>query len=124
MNLLVQVVGTLIAVAGLVALLAPDRLRRVFRGVLSGPWLTVASVGRIALGIAFWIVAPSTREPGFVRVLAVLMVAVGLAIPVAGRPRMERFVAWWAGRPSGVVRVVAPLAILFGIAIALAGRPA
>ncbi len=125
MHILVQAVGVLVAAAGLAALLAPDRLKRVFRGVMSsGPWLAVASIGRIALGAAFWLVAPATRGPALVRVLGVLMIAIGLAIPLVGRRRLAPFVDWWVERPDGWIRAFAPLAVLLGVLVALAGRPA
>lgn len=125
MHLLVQAVGILIAAAGLAALLVPDALKRVFRGVMSsGSWLAVASIGRIALGAAFWFAAPATRGPAFVRVLAVLMIAAGLALPLLGRRRLAPFVAWWVERPDRWIRAIAPLGILLGVLVALAGRPA
>lgn len=125
MNILVQAVGVLIALAGFVALVAPDGLKRAFRGVMSsGSLVIVASIGRIALGVAFWLVAPSTRGPTFVRVLGVLMIAVGLATPLLGRRRLAPFVRWWVERPDRWIRAIAPLAILLGVLVALAGRPA
>lgn len=125
MHILVQAIGVLIALAGLVALVAPDGLKRAFRGVMaSGPLLAVASIGRIALGIAFWLVAPSTRGPTFVRVLGVLMIVAGLAIPLLGRRRLASFVGWWIDRPDRWIRAIAPLAVLLGVLVALAGRPA
>lgn len=125
MHLLVQAVGVLLVVAGLAALLAPDRLKRVFRGVMSSdPLLVVASAGRIALGVAFWLVAPSTRSPAFVRVLGALMIAAGLAIPLVGRRRLASFVGWWIDRPNRWIRSIAPLAVVLGLLVVLAGRPA
>jgi len=124
-HLLVQAVGVLIAAAGLVALLAPDALKRTFRGVMSsGPWLAVASVGRIVLGVAFWLAAPSTRGVVLVRVLGAVMIAAGVAIPLAGRRRLAPFVAWWVERPDRWIRAIAPFAVVLGLLVVRAGRPA
>ena len=123
MHLIVQLIGVLITGAGLVALFAPDLLRNTFRQVLSGPWLAIASVARIILGIAFWFIAPGTRGATFVRIIGVVMFVAGVMIPLLGKRRVEQMIHWFIARPNFVVRTFAPLMILLGAALVLAGRP-
>lgn len=114
MTWLIAAFGALIAVAGLVGLVQPDRFRSMFGVLDSRTRFVLAVVIRLAMGAVLWWVADELRHPQVMRVLAVIAVAAAVVLLIAGRASLDRLVEWWLGRGDGILRLSMVFAAAFG----------
>jgi hypothetical protein len=61
-----------------------------------GVW--VGSATRILLGVALWSAAPSSRAPAVLKILGVVSLLSGIALPFIGASRLTRLISWWSGK--------------------------
>jgi hypothetical protein len=78
----------------------------------SGLW--VAAGLRVVLGILLWMSAAASRMPRTLRVLGVLFIVGGLAIPVIGVERLQGIAEWGAALDRNALRFAALVAIGMG----------
>ena len=77
--------------------------------------LWTASIGRLVFGIAFWLVAPTSRTPVVLRVLAILSVLSALVLPLLGLSRFESILTWWSRQSPAFIRSWSAAAVILGI---------
>lgn len=75
-------------------------------------WLVIAI--RLTIGALMWVAATGSRTPRTLKVLAVLMIVSGLAIPLVGIEGVRSIADWGAGLQSIALRVVGLVTIGFG----------
>lgn len=121
MNVLAIAIGVIASGFGLMGVLRPSRLQSIVAAVWRAPWgpYTVGSL-RVAVGVILLVVAPESRFPTALGVIAVLAIIGGLAVPAIGRERARRFVDWWRGQHDTFVRAWAVAAAAFGAFIVYA----
>jgi hypothetical protein len=78
----------------------------------SGLWWAAAL--RVTFGIALLMAAATSRMPRTLRVLGVLFIMGGLAIPVLGLERLQGIAEWGASRDANELRVPALFAFAMG----------
>ena len=94
MSRIVAGFGLLILVLSLFFLDSPEALVEFSATVLTPTGLWWAAGFRVSLGVLLWLAADASRTPRTFRVLGVLFVLGGLAIPVVGLAGIESIVAW------------------------------
>ncbi len=105
-------------VVGFVGLLSPDVILRGVEGLKPSRRLYALSVARLTIGLVLFLGAPSTAFPGLFRVLGVLVILRGLAIPALGPARVRALIDWLQGRPPVLVRVLfVPATALGGLLV-------
>jgi len=118
MNFFIGGIGGAIFLVGLVGLLSPDILLRGVEGLKSSRRLYALSVARLAIGLVLFLGAASTAFPGLFRVLGVLVILRGLAIPALGPTRVRALIDWLQSRPPVLVRVLfVPATALGGLLV-------
>jgi hypothetical protein len=116
MLLAVSAFGAIIALLGILGVLRPGG----FIDVVSGPWqsrsgLYLAVLLRLVFGALLIAAASQSRFPLAFQILGIVSLAAAASIPIMGRRRIERWVAWWSVRSPVVVRVWSVAAAAFGI---------
>lgn len=107
--------AVLIAALSLYGVLAPASLTRVVIGAMRGPLGMPVAVGaRLVLAVLLWFVAPESRTPLALQVLAVVALAAALVLPLVGSERIVRLMDRIAAWPGGLLRFWC----LFGVAFA------
>ena len=114
----------LVAVFGAVGVVFPEVLVggiRVFSETATG--LYVAAGIRLVFGVALFFAAPTSRAPRTLRVLGVVVIVAGLAMPVVGIEFFRSQVDWWSTRGPGFHRAWGVFALLFSALLAYALVP-
>ena len=114
MKLLALAIGVFIAIVGLIAVLAPDTLLTIIRGLLTPGGLYAIALFRIVVGVILLRAAPGSRAPGILGVVGGLIVISGLITPLIGLERARAMFEWWAAQPGLVMRVWGALVVLVG----------
>lgn len=115
MHYLVLLVGVLIALLGLVGVVAPVRFRRLLRSWQSRPRFWFAVLFRLLMGALLLIAADELRFSFAMKVLGGITLAAGIGVLVMGRERLDRMVNWWLARPDGLMRFSTAMAAAFGV---------
>ena len=123
MVLVALVLSLFVAALGALGVVSPRRLFGIVRGFQSPAGLYAAAVLRVTLGMALYFAAPTSRAPGAVRVLGVLILVAGLITPLFGLERFARMLDWWSGRGPAFMRIWAGLALTIGLLLAYAVLP-
>ena len=92
----------------------PEKLMTFVTSAMDKYWgIYIAVIVRLVLGSALIIVAPASLFPIVFQALGVIAIVVAIALVLAGRERIRRFIAWWSERVSApIVRMW----LLFGAA--------
>lgn len=114
MRLVVLAVSAFMVLIGAFGVVAPAGLGKFVDRWKSRTGLWVAAALRLIFGVALWFVAPSSRTPLGLQVLAVVVIAAGILLPLMGYPRYESLLAWWQRQPLVFVRSWCFVAIVFG----------
>ncbi len=104
-----------IAVLSALYFVAPARLLNVTRWFQTPVGLYAASALRLLLGVALFLVAPSSRAPRVLRILGILIFVAGLVTPFIGVDRSRKLLDWWSARGPGFNRVWAAVSFAFGL---------
>jgi hypothetical protein len=115
--LIVLVVSIFVAGMGILGLTSPARMVSFVSRWQSKTGLWVAFIIRLAFGISLWLVAPASRAPGVLQVLAVVSVVSAIVLPLIGVSRFKSILSWWLGRSPGLMRVWLAVALVLGVFI-------
>jgi hypothetical protein len=115
--LIVGAVSVLVIGLGLWGIASPAGLLGFTRRWQSKTGFWVAFAFRLLFGGALWLVAPSSRMPLGIQVLAAATVISGLALPLMGYSRYLSLLSWWSGRSPGFVRAWCCAALAVGVFI-------
>ena len=113
-QIIVLVIGGIVIVGAGWGMFAPGKLMMFVTSAVDQHWgIYIAVTVRLALGLALITVAPASLFPVVFQVLGWIAIVAAVALAVAGRERVRRFIAWWSERFSeSIIRMW----LLFGIA--------
>jgi hypothetical protein len=114
MNGIVALVAVFMLGLGLYGLISPQRLAGFVSLWRSERGLWTAAAMRILFGVALWLAAPASKAPLVLRILAVVTLAAGSALPFLGVERFTAMLDWWLGRPVEWLRAWLGLAAGLG----------
>lgn len=120
---IVWIVGTLIAVLGVVVLIVPKVLRKWLSFFSKGRLVYIPVVLRIVLGVLFLIYARETHVPWVIILFGILMTGAGIIFLVMPYQNTDKLLKWWIDQPIWVYRVWAIVAAVLGGIIMYAGVP-
>lgn len=114
MRLLGLAIGALVILASAISFAVPD-LRLSLEGSLMTPaGLYAIAAFRIVIGLVFVLVAPASRAPRTIRVLAFIVIIAGLTTPWFGVARAQTVVKWLASAGPFVMRLDAGVGMALG----------
>lgn len=115
--LIVSVVSIFVAGMGVLGLASPARMVSFVSRWQSKTGLWVAFIVRLAFGISLWLVAPTSRAPVVLQVLAVVSVVSAFVLPLVGVSRFKSMLSWWSSQSPGFMRVWLAVAVVVGVFI-------
>ncbi len=115
--------GLVIAIIGLVGVVAPTALLEIAPYALTPAGIYLAAAFRIVVGVVLILAAAPSRMPGTMRVLGVFIVIAGLATPLVGVDRARDMVDWWSASGPIFMRAWAAIAVVLGLFIVYAVSP-
>jgi hypothetical protein len=115
MRLLALFLSALIAVLGVIGIVAPARLLAIARSFDTPLGLYAAAALRLVLGTALFLAAPASRAPRVLRVLGIVSFVAGLITPFIGVDRYRRLLEWWSAWGPGFLRGWAVIALTLGL---------
>ena len=124
MKILAIVIGLLVAVVGLVGVVAPSYILEIGRSLLTPMSLYGVAASRIGFGVVLWLVAANSRLPTALRVIGIVIILAGVFTLFLGVERSGAILDWWSDRGSLFMRVslAAPLVMGLFIVYALTSR--
>ena len=114
----------LIAYLGALGLFWPLRFLELVRRLTTLQGFYLIAVLRIAFGAALYLAAPSSKAPGLMQVIGVVVFVSGLITPFFNHTRYRKVVEWWSGGGALYVRVWAGCALIFALVLAYGFVPA
>lgn len=123
MQYMIITLGALIAMTGLVIVIAPQMLLGMLQKHADKPLLfALAVIVRLVLGALLIAYAPKSAFPLTLQFLGWIAVAAAVTILVAGRERLGRLIGWAISVASRYARPAGILAVLFGAFLMYAVR--
>lgn len=113
--LIVSVVSIFVAGMSILGLASPARMVSFVSRWQSKTGLWVVFIVRLAFGISLWLVAPASRAPVVLQVLAVVSVVSALVLPLVGVSRFKSMLSWWSSQSPGFMRVWLAVAVVVGV---------
>jgi len=114
-RIVVLALGVIVCAVSVWGMLVPDKLWKIFHGVLEKDWaIHLAVIARLLLGAALIIVAPVSRFPLTFEIFGWLAIIAAVAILFIGRDKLRRFIAWLERLTQALIRVWLVFGIGFG----------
>jgi uncharacterized membrane protein len=114
MKQLALVLSLFVVILGAIGIIRPEALLGVARHFQTPAGLYAAAALRIILGVALLFAASTSRAPGVIRVLGILVLVAGLITPFVGTERVRAIVDWWSSQGPLIMRAWAGFALAFG----------
>jgi len=114
-HIVVVLVGFAVFLLSAWGIVFPGKLIAMVSGVMDRASGMYAAVGvRIVLGLALIFVAPVSKFPHVFEVLGWIAIAAAIGLPIVGRTRIQRLIAWLTRLPPALIRVWLIFGLLFG----------
>ena len=114
-----QIVALLLSAAvvglGAIGVASPSHLLAIVGRFQSPGGIYAATAIRLVFGLALFLAAPSTRAPGALQLIGIVIMVAGLITPTVGLERFRRLLEWWSAQGSGFIRAWAAFALAFGL---------
>jgi hypothetical protein len=123
MKTLAFVVALIIVGMGLTGIFCPDCLVRIGRYSFTSVGLYVVALLRVAIGLVFFLAAPTSRAPKTLRILGVVVCIAGVVTAFLTVERAQALLEWWTANGATFVRFGAGIAICLGGFIAYLTAP-
>ena len=123
MTLIALSICLLTSAFGALGIASPSRLVGLVRRLQTPMGLYFAAGIRVLLGVALLFAAPTSRAPGLIYILGIVIIVIGLITPFFGLERFRSLLDWWSAQGSAFVRGWAVLALVFGLSLAYAVVP-
>jgi len=116
-------IGLLISGVGTVGILAPSGLVWIANHTVAPVELYVIAAVRVAFAVLLISVAPASRAPKTLRLVAVIPFVAAIATPFVGVERAPAIIESWSQHGSGLVRLSAVPLLALGGFVAYACAP-
>ena len=117
MKIIVQIVGILIVLIGIVFLLKPGVMKRLMKFIKKGKRVYFAGVIRFALAIIFLLGASECSQKWIIAAFGILFLISGLLIFILGPEKIRTILEWYQKQPVLIFRVIAVIALACGAVI-------
>ena len=114
MNLIVALFALFMIGIGIYGLAWPQRLATFIALLRSERALWTAAVLRVLFACALWLAAPASKAPLALGILAGVVLAAGVALPLLGLARLVAILDWWLERPAALQRAWLAMPVVLG----------
>ncbi len=117
MSTAIRIIGIVIVAIGIVYVLKPSVMKRLFEFFKKGNRLYVAAPIRLALAVVFLIGARECRQFWVIFVLGILLLISGILVLLLGPRELVPMIEWFQGQSEILQRVVALIVLAVGVVI-------
>ncbi|MBA7486203.1 hypothetical protein ES707_21759 [subsurface metagenome] len=119
MNIVIQSLGILFCIIGIVYLLRTDIMKWLFEFFKKGKRIYFAGVIRLALAVVFFSSYrdPECNKPWIIFAFGILFLISGLLIFVLGPKKIRQMLEWYQKQPVLIFRVIAVIVLAAGAII-------
>jgi uncharacterized protein YjeT (DUF2065 family) len=117
---IIRIIGTVIAVIGLVYMVRPQIMRATTQFFAKGSRLYIAAMVRFALAIVFIMGARHCGIKWVIVMFGLIFLLSGLLIFMMGLPKAKTILRWFLEQPNFIARVAAGIVIAVGLIIVYA----
>ena len=114
MKIIIALFGALICLAGLVILIAPEKLKAVMNNWTGQPRFLFAVIVRVVFGAILLAEAANLKFPLVMKIIGAISILAAVVLLLIGEERMDRFIAWWLRLSDNVLRAWSVLTFAFG----------
>jgi len=120
---LVWIIGALIGAWGLLAVFAPEKMRRFVRFMGEEKRYYLAALFRLIVAVIFLILGRDVQQTRIILLLGLLFLIGGILVLVIPQPKIKGMLNWWITKPLWVYRLWGVAAVVFAALIIYAGWP-
>ena len=117
MDIIVKIIGVLIAGLGIAFAAHPPLAKRMMEFWKTGNRVYYAGVIRLAIGVLILMAASGADLPLAAVALGLMFLASGSLIFVMGLDAMKKQIEYWEGQPDIPIRIMGVFAFTFGVLI-------
>jgi uncharacterized membrane protein YgdD (TMEM256/DUF423 family) len=117
MVVLVNIVGIVLVVMGVVVLVRPGILKSWLSFWQQGNRLQLAVLIRLVIGSVFVTAAPRCHVPGVILIVGIVVFGSGIVGLILGPERLRSIAQWYGDRPARVQRAWALLTMGLGAVV-------
>ncbi len=117
MDIVIQSLGIVFALAGIVYLLRPDVMKWLMEFFKQGKRMYFAGLIRFALAIVFLVGARECKQFWVIFAFGILFIIGGLLIFTIGLERFKSIIDWWQKQSLLLLRVMALITLAVGAVI-------
>jgi len=117
MSTAIQIIGIVIVAIGIVYILKPSLMKRIFEFFKKGNRLYIAAPIRLALAVVFLIGARECRHFWAIFVLGILLLISGILVLLLGPKKLVPMIEWFQKQSEILQRVVALIVLAVGVII-------
>ena len=117
MDIVIKIVGLVIAAVGIVYIIKPNVMNRIIEFLKKGKRLYIAAPVRLALAVVFLVGARECRYSWVIFAFGILFLITGILVLVLGPKKLTPILEWWLKQPTLLLRLMALIAVAIGIVI-------
>lgn len=117
MSTAIQIIGIVIVAIGVVYILKPSVMKRLFEFFKKGNRLYVAAPIRLGLAVVFLIGARECKHFWVIFVLGILLLISGILVLLLGPKKLVPILEWFQVQSEILQRVVALIVLAVGVVI-------
>jgi hypothetical protein len=117
MSTIIQIIGIVIVAIGIVYVLKPSVMKRLFEFFKKGNRLYIAAPIRLALAIVFLVGADQCKQSWVIIVIGILFLLSAILVLVLGPRKLRPVIEWLQGQSEILQRVIALIVLAVGVII-------
>ena len=117
MDNVIKIIGIVFVAIGVVYILKPSVMKRLFEFFKKGNRLYVAVPIRLGLAVVFLMGARECRQFWVIFVLGILLLISGVLVLVLGPKKLVPIIEWFQGQSEILQRVIALIVLAVGVVI-------
>jgi len=117
MSTAIRIIGIVIVAIGVVYVLKPSVMKRLFEFFKKGNRLYVAAPIRLALAVVFLVGAGECKQPWVIIAIGILLLISGILVLVLGPKKLRPMIEWFQGQSEILQRVIALIVLAVGVVI-------
>ncbi len=117
MDIVIQSLGIVFAVVGIVYFLKPNVMKWLMEFFKKGKRIYFSGLIRFTLAIVFFVGARECKHPWVIFAFGLLFIIGGLLVFALGPEKIRRILEWYQKQPVLIFRVIAVIVLAIGLII-------
>lgn len=117
MDIVIKIVGLVIAAVGIVYIIKPNVMNRIIEFFKKGKRLYIAAPVRLTFAVVFLLGARECKYFWVIFAFGILFLISGMLVLVLGPKKLTPMLEWWLKQPTLLLRLMAFIAVAIGVVI-------